>query len=249
MLEKTKNSIENMYDVFKKYRLDNNMEASPLYSKEKVKQWNESISTKPMRALSGDELAFFAFKVGYTWGTEQDYKHFLPRFFEVIAQYKEGLIETFVVFQKLEYFKWKSWSKDEYQSILAFMNAFWIQLLTDKKRPWQFETLFSSMVKVHPSVDWMLNQWLASESESAIYQFCNFIDYNSSGIERRVEIESFNEYPKDYTDLSAVFIQWSVNKMKTKLENVYDKITDQELQDQLLDTLDVLEKITPTNNG
>jgi len=66
VLETTKKSIDNLYAVFKKYRLNSNMEASPLYDAAQVGKWNRQISSKSMQELNGDELAFLAFKVGYT---------------------------------------------------------------------------------------------------------------------------------------------------------------------------------------
>ncbi|MFT5619358.1 MAG: hypothetical protein ACI85I_002601 [Arenicella sp.] len=101
------NCITNLYEIFSVYKLNPTMEASSMYSEEKVSEWNREITQKPLRELSGDELGFFAFKVGYTWGCKSDYKHFLPRFLDLIAQYKEGAIEAWIVFKKFHYFDWE----------------------------------------------------------------------------------------------------------------------------------------------
>jgi len=167
----------------------------------------------------------------------------LPRLFELIAEYKEGLIEIFIIFEKLEYFKWTSWDKKEYQTVLEFLNALWIQVLKEKIKQMQFEEIFTSIAKIHPSFNWMLEQWIEAESESSFYHLHEFIEQNSQGIERRSEVQSFKKNNSDKAELSYKFIQWLIYDMKPKLEVSFEKVENAHVQNQILETLEVIERV------
>ena len=242
MTESTRNSINTLYKVFSKYPLNPNMKASPLYSKLDIEEWNKEISHKPLQELHGDELSFLAFKVGYTWGNIIDYKHFLPRFFELIAKYNEGLIQSFIVFNKLKYFDWENWPQEEFDAILDFINSLWIQIINDETQTAKFEEIFSSIIKLHPFKDWLLQQWLDAKSNSAIYQFCNFIYFNSPVIVRQNQISSFQEYNKNSSEIEKLFIDWAKIKMKHKLETTIHRIQNEALKNDTKETLEILNK-------
>ncbi len=242
MTKDVQETITNLYEVFSKYPLNESMEASPLYSKEKVAKWNQSISTKPLREMSGDELSFIAFKVGYTWGNEKDYKHFLPRFLELIAEYKEGLIESFIVFKKLSYFLWQNWDEKEQHVVQMFLNSFWLQLLNDERLPYQFEDHFISMFQLYDQPELLLAEWYNAESLASIKQFCDFIIDREHGINRRSEISSLDKKDGKYKANSALIINWSQTKMKSKIEQlVYSDKIKSDLLDKILKTIEILE--------
>lgn len=216
------------------------MAASPLYFKEKVKQWNQQVSSKPMTTLSGDELAFFAFKVGYTWGNISDYKHFLPRFFELFACYEEGVIETWLVFKKLNYFKWETWDQREQEVILSFIENFWIQLLEGESFPYQFEEHFKSIIHIHPSPAWILQQWYEVNNIVAIEQYCDFIIRQEFDIIRRGKIKFIVQ--DENQAISNMILEWSQSKMLLKLEKwlFISNDIDDELANKMIRVIDIL---------
>lgn len=44
----------------------------------------------------------------YTWGTADDFKHFLPRLFELLVTDSDAFVDTAAVFAKLNYESWSS---------------------------------------------------------------------------------------------------------------------------------------------
>ncbi|WP_114777428.1 hypothetical protein [Botryobacter ruber] len=241
MTAATKQAVENLYTVFSKYPLNPNMDASPLYPEKEVAKWNAAVSSKPLREFTGDELAFFAFKVCYTWGGTDDYKHFLPRFLELIAQYKEALIESWVVFDKLNYCHWRDWPKQEYDAILLYLESLWLQLLQehDEKIDWVFESHFTSIAKVYPSFEWLLSKWEEANTGTSIIQFCNFIDDNFYELTRRKRIPEFDETPQLLTE----FLQWAKVKMRPKLLAAFETSNDETLLQKLVSTQETLDNI------
>ncbi|BDD04013.1 hypothetical protein [Aureibacter tunicatorum] len=222
-------SVMNLYQVFSRYPLDKNMQASPIYG-DKVKEWNLSISRKPMQEMNGDELSFLAFKVGYTWGTESDYKHFLPRFLELIASCQEGLIETFMVFQKLEYFDWHSWRKEENEAVNEFIEAFWEQMLNDDLRPFLFEDCFFTFYEILRYPDYLLNAWFESNSSFSLQRFCNLVADNEKLFLENKLSERFDSKYEKKIEASEKILKWARSSMKNKLKSRVNEIKDHDFQ-------------------
>jgi len=78
-----KKAIADLYSVFKDYRLDSHVEGCPCCVTKNDKQL---IEAKVLTELSPDDLNRFAFKAMTTWGTVEDFKHFLPRQRELLYQ-------------------------------------------------------------------------------------------------------------------------------------------------------------------
>ena len=70
-----------------------------------MKDDKSTLHSKQLRELEDEDLARYAFKAMTTWGDVNDYKHYLPRIFELSAK-RELLVDTFVTLGKLEYGKW-----------------------------------------------------------------------------------------------------------------------------------------------
>lgn len=114
-------AIDKLYEVFSIYPPDPGMEGCPCCVGE---QDRHKLSYRSLRELSGEDLSRYAFKAMTTWGTEDNFKHFLPRIFDLLAS---GGLQTdeFVVLGKLEYAGWKNWTETEQQAIRALLLAWW----------------------------------------------------------------------------------------------------------------------------
>ena len=77
-------SIEQLYAALEKYPLNCKMNGSPLYHD--LARWNQVLSAKSLRNLSVDDLRIYYFKAMTTWGDINDFKHFLPRIFELLSE-------------------------------------------------------------------------------------------------------------------------------------------------------------------
>ncbi|UII24901.1 hypothetical protein LVD15_16505 [Fulvivirga maritima] len=121
MTKKLKHSIENLYKDFEKYKATD-MTGNPLY--EDLSEWNQDLLSKPLRELNEDNLSRFTGKVLTSWGSVNDYKHFLPRIFELTA-YLRTPYEVWIVLQKLILAEFQNWADEEKNGIYGFMVALW----------------------------------------------------------------------------------------------------------------------------
>lgn len=80
---------------------------------------------RPLRELTAPDLEKYAFKAMTTWGDLDDFKHFLPRIFELLTAPPEVTLEVDpqIVIGKLGYARWKTWPETEQTAIISFLKA------------------------------------------------------------------------------------------------------------------------------
>ena len=82
MTDELKESIENLYSTFSIYPLNSKMEGCPCCVSDADK---EKIHSKQLRELEEEDLSRYVFKAMTTWGDTDDFKHYLPRIFELLS--------------------------------------------------------------------------------------------------------------------------------------------------------------------
>lgn len=112
---------ERLYRVFSRYPFPSDMEGCPCcVSDEHLRL----LRSKPLRQLGGEELSRYVFKAMTTWGTEDDFKYYLPRIFELYISGWDG-IDTFLVLDKLLYGKWQKWPEEEQEAVRDYVLNWW----------------------------------------------------------------------------------------------------------------------------
>ncbi len=112
---------EKLYATFSKYTFKSTIEGCPCCVADSDKS---TLHIKQLRELEGEDISRYAFKAMTTWGDLSDYKHYLPRIFELTAK-RKLFVDTFVTLGKLEYGIWTQWDKREQESIFDFLSAWW----------------------------------------------------------------------------------------------------------------------------
>ena len=110
-------SLENLYQVFTKYRLRPNIAACPCCVTESDK---ERLQKKELRKLTADDLEKYIFKAVTTWGDEYDLKHFLPRILELMDELP---LVSGMIFIQLESNHWDTWPSHEKDAIVAYLES------------------------------------------------------------------------------------------------------------------------------
>ncbi len=113
-------SIEGLYETFAVYAYDPEMGGCPCCVTEEEKH----DINKPLKMLQREDIDRYAFKAMTTWGTTENFKHYLPRIFELLT-HGELLTDTFVILGKLSHGKWRTWPENEQQTIEDFLFAWW----------------------------------------------------------------------------------------------------------------------------
>lgn len=112
---------ERLYRVFSRYPFPSGMEGCPCcVSGEHLRL----LRSKPLRRLGSEELSRYVFKAMTTWGTEDDFKYYLPRIFELYISGWDNT-DTFLVLDKLLYGQWQKWPEEEQEAIRDYILNWW----------------------------------------------------------------------------------------------------------------------------
>jgi hypothetical protein len=77
----------------------------------------------PLRRLSERHLSTYAVKALTTWGDEDDFKHFLPRLFELAIDADAWPLDLDHLAIKLEYSDWRRWPEHERAAVAELFAA------------------------------------------------------------------------------------------------------------------------------
>jgi len=122
-------AIARLYETFSSYKLRPRIEGCPCCVGKKRER---RLHTHSLRQLTTQDLSSYSQKALTTWGDEYDFKHFLPRIFELCARNQEFDIE--IVFGKLAYGGWRSWSFKEQAAIEQYFISAWNEILNSEPR-------------------------------------------------------------------------------------------------------------------
>lgn len=167
MAKELKIAIEHLYATFSIYPFKSKMEGCPCCVSDSDK---ETIHSKQLRDLDEEDLSRYAFKAMTTWGDTDDFKHYLPRIFELLST-TNFIVDTFVVLRKLEYGKWKEWTETEKNAITDFLCAWWADMI--KHKPKFDKEAFTEIYKLTGDIDQLLSHWTISIED---HSFSNFVD-------------------------------------------------------------------------
>ena len=233
MKNEFKIAIENLYSTFSKYPFKSTIEGCPCCVSDSDKS---TLHSKQLRELKDEDLSRYAFKAMSTWGDVTDYKHYLPRIFELTAR-RELIVDTFVTLQKLEDGKWKEWESEEQETINEFLKAWW-------KYDINCATYFDSeiLVELHKlilDIKPMLNVWNVDPETQGFKNYVEFIEYHY------YELAGKNKTFKTLSEREVeIFKNW-VQSNKHKLEEgffLYEK-KDKEFSERISNSLYMIERI------
>ena len=95
----------------------------------------------PLRKLGG-ELYRYLFKAMTTWGTEEDFKHFVPRLLELYA----SSADAWLLCDKLAHARWRSWAEHEQRAVEGYLLARWRGALAEYGSPLPDDALLGTML-------------------------------------------------------------------------------------------------------
>lgn len=104
-------------------------------------QDSAALRRAPLRQLGG-ELHPYLFKAMTTWGTEEDFKHFVPRLLDLYA----WSTDAWLLCDKLLYARWRSWAEPEQRAVEGYLLALWRARLEEDEAPPPDDALLETMV-------------------------------------------------------------------------------------------------------
>jgi hypothetical protein len=128
-----------------------------------------------LRKLSRNDLRDYAMDAVYTWGTGDDFKHFIPRLFELLTQapdYGHDFVHPASVFGKLAYeswcsSSWRSWPEAEQQAISDYFGAVWNAALNSNPEELPFDGVhgwIQAIAQAEHDLTRYLDHWFGASS-------------------------------------------------------------------------------------
>jgi hypothetical protein len=183
-----RDAVEGLYEAFARYPLRKVVNGCPhcIDSSD-----NDMLHARPLRELSWRELSRFGWKTMTTWGTVDDYRHFLPRMLELVAIELDPALAPpdgptgalygwpynyEPLFGKLEYGKWRTWPREERQAIQTYLIALWRRLLATYPQSSIFaETLLDCYASIGEDLTPYLDVWRADRRLAAMRHLAQFV--------------------------------------------------------------------------
>lgn len=141
-----RDQVREIYAVFRGYKLQRYIAPDPCFP--------GFCDDRPLRAGPLDRLPPAAFdmyqwKAVTTWGSVDDFKHFLPRLLEIIALVEPHgslrQVEPWLIFSRMNYAEWYQWRAREREVLDGYFDALWSALLArplaSATTDWTDETL------------------------------------------------------------------------------------------------------------
>jgi hypothetical protein len=214
-------AIENLYTVFARYPLRLDIDGCPHCVSAAD---NNCIHVAPLRKLSVDNLARFTFKTMSTWGTVDDFRHFLPRIFEhLAADGGGGWIDPEVAFGKLQYGQWQSWSLVEQEAINNYCQSLWKACLADANHPFEIDRLIGCVGRAVDQLEPYLAQWQPHRSRSEAMRFAKLVQHLASRVTKsKQRVRAIMHWWDDRPDQCKQLEDWLWSPARlTELESAF----------------------------
>lgn len=105
-------------------------------------------------------------------GDVEDFKHYLPRIFELLST-TDFVVDTFVVLGKLNYGNWTCWPVDEQNAIKVFLLSWWYDSV--KHKTYFNKEAFIEIHKLLGEIELLLNKWVLSFEDNSFITYVDLI--------------------------------------------------------------------------
>src|SRR5215472_3730060 len=87
---------------------------------------DDRLHNTSLRQLGVDHLKPYAMSAIWTWGDTNDFRHFLPRVFELLIFAKDyTFTDREIVLSKLYHGEWRNWPAEEQKAVQEFLVELW----------------------------------------------------------------------------------------------------------------------------
>lgn len=145
----------------------------------------QHLANLPLRSLTHSDLDLYAFKAITSWGTQQDFKHFLPRLLELALDDLLAFSLPEVLLGKLQLAGWHEWPTLERQAVKAVLLALWRGELN---RPGNFPdedriaTLLAGLAAAGESLTPYLHVWQTEKGELPTLHLARLVSFHADSI-------------------------------------------------------------------
>lgn len=170
-------TIRGLYQAFAAYPREQSIEICPHCVN---RPEPEVLPRIPLERLSCPQLSPFAFRAISTWGTADDYKHFLPRVLELAAS-PEGRdwpgLDLGVVAGKLDLAGFGGWAGVERQAVTAYLRDVWDAARAEDPDAgsWSTEEVLAAAARLLDDPAPFLSAWAADRSRTSVLRLADLL--------------------------------------------------------------------------
>ena len=239
-LAELSDSVVKLYQVFASYQLKADVDRCTHC----VSEEDEGrLHSKPLIQLMPEELEKYGRKAMTTWGDEDHFRYFLPRFLEFYPFTGTGWLNPEIVFSKLTYGNWRQWTRTEQAALEAYFHALWkFSLLSIEPTPWTYsEDFLCAIAQAVDDLSPFLAYWQHSDDPIALRNLAAFIQQNCDNF-RRFEKQDQTFWAQRTEQWDQV-VNWLKNQhtrqdIAAKMQQV------PELKEELGDVLEFIQNCT-----
>lgn len=213
-------SIDELYHVFARYRVERPVEGCPHCTSDAD---DKLLRSKPLQTLAGSDLSRIAFKAMTTLGTVEDFKHFLPRILELVAQRDEiGDTDVEVALSKLDYGKWHYWPGAERDAVERYLNESWVARLAAYTDSAQIDRYLCGLARAGVQIERYLDLWRKTPGLPPSLHLATVIGENYTSVLKYGHVG--NAY-WDSPEARSVYTDWLISaETKSQLEGAFFQI-------------------------
>ena len=180
-------AIERSYSAFASMPRPQKLEASPFHDADEILQ---TLTSAPLRELENEQVGPYSCSAITTIGDERDYRHFLPRIFElaVTCPVWSGA-EPPITASRLNMATWRSWPAEQQAAVLHFFRAAFAAVI--QTHPYQGQHAahwFCGIVILRSSAALTFERWRSSSSPNTALHMASFIIDEAKHLSRHAEV-------------------------------------------------------------
>jgi hypothetical protein len=178
-----------------------------------------------------------------TWGDLDDFKHFLPRLFEILAfdRFRDGFVAMETLVGALSRGGWNDWPVAERETVRSFLRAFWDVHLRVWPSPEDVDTVLTSIAQAEDDLTPYLDAWEAATGREPVLHFADFLWHNIG--RAALGDRLWNAFYEGRDDQEAQVRAWLLGagaRFRGRIEEAFIAETDESALERLSDALDVI---------
>jgi hypothetical protein len=237
-----KETVEKAYELFSKYRADRPLDVCTDCCM-KIED-EERLASLPVREIPVDLLSEYNDSAKPEKTRIEEVKHFLPRYLDLISEYKFPTHSTELSFSRLLPFDKNEWAENEFELLEKFATEFFNQILQTYPIPFfndRIDTILIMLWRVEFDIATLLRVWERTDTLQSILHFNDLYFHGFNEYNKSVLFSSFGD-----KELSNTLTNWLENvKTKEIFEARIEKIIlgDFDIDERVINELNLLYEI------
>ena len=164
-------ALDGAYEAFANYPRPIRMEALPLRDPKKI---IATLSSAPLRRLTGEQIGPYAGWALTTVGSISDYKHFLPRILEQAIRDPVWLgTEPPIIASRLKMAEWRTWPKSEQSAVVTVFQTAWHE--SNQHHPYEADASewLCGLAALEEDIQPLLREWTTRAKGNSLLQIAS----------------------------------------------------------------------------